>query len=189
MKKLLLISLIFVIGLATGIILTSYLAKYASLSFLDIVRLKYQTEQQIMAIRAKKMGKIDHAVVHYRNLVAVSSSPGLYCFNKELEYWTLSFPFSYPTLKPGNILADKRSTMYSEGINRAMLADVLDEAGEKEEARSQYLEAARLLGCDGDVAKVKKIIKGVLSSDDALLELEAEYTYPLNEKIGTSITK
>ena len=47
-----------------------------------------------MAIRAKKLGDMNQAIIHYSNLVTSSSSPGLSCFSKAKTYWALLFPIN-----------------------------------------------------------------------------------------------
>jgi hypothetical protein len=80
MKKFLYSVLLLATGVLVGIVLTSYLSMLASKSFMKIIRLNYQTEEHIKAIKAKKNSDMKEAIIHYRNLVEVSSSPGLYCF-------------------------------------------------------------------------------------------------------------
>ena len=177
MKKILPTTLLLAFGFMIGVITTCYLSKSASLPFLDMVRLNYQTEQYIMAVRAKKLGNTRQAVMHYANLVAASSSPGLYCFSKEREYWSTTFPFSSLVLARTSSISSVKGRQRAEAINRGMLADALEKSGRTEEAMSEYIKATHLLGVGDDIASVKKVIEKVTSSDDELLELEDKYTF------------
>lgn len=153
----------------------------ASKSFLEIVRLNYLIEQHILAIRAKKGGDMNRAIIHYENLVSASRSPGLYTFDKSRKYWTFSFPFAFPILEqvPPEV-ANREPKKVTEAMYRAMLADALEKAGRTEEAMSEYVNASYLLGYTEDVGRVKEFIREVMPSDDELLKLQDQYVHPEN---------
>jgi hypothetical protein len=181
MKKLLCPIFLIGIGFIFGVIIMCFLSMRASSSFLEIVRLNYQQEQQIMAIRAKKSGNIHQAVIHYSNLVSVTSSPGLYSFNNNRDYWTIGFPLSSLVLSKIDDESTNKSKDFQEGINRGMLADVLEKCGRTQKAMQEYIRAAYLLGCKDDIIKTKEILKEILSFEDELLKMESMYTYPANQ--------
>jgi hypothetical protein len=179
MKKFLKTTLHIGIGFIFGVITISYLSMRASPSFLEMVRINYQLEQEIMAIRAKKNGNMNKAILHYSNLVSASSSPGLYCFNKNRKYWSMDFPITSLALE--EIVSSMRTNSgekKQEGENRALLADALEKTGRRKEATSEYIKASNLLGCD--IEKVKKIARIHMEYDERLLELQDQYTYPQN---------
>ena len=172
MKKLFQTTLIIATSFTIGFMTMGYLSMRASVKYLELVRLNYQIEQQIMAIRAKKLGDMNQAIIHYSNLVASSSSPGLSCFGKTKTYWALLFPINSLVLEEiSDTGKNGKSKEVEEGINRARLADALEGAGYTKEATSEYIKASHLLGCNNDIVRVKKIIKRVLASDEELLKL------------------
>jgi hypothetical protein len=179
MKKLFKTILHMGIGFIFGVTTMSYLSMHASSSFLEMVRLNYQMEQQIMAIHAKKSGNMNEAVLHYSNLVSASSSPGLYCFNKNRKYWSMAFPIASVMLERVTSTGMNSGKKKIEGINRALFADALEKARRKEEATSEYLKASNLLACD-DIGKVKEIATKHMKYEEELLKLQDQYIYPQN---------
>lgn len=187
MKKFLKTTLHMGIGFIFGVITISYLSVRASPSFLEMVRIHYQLEQEIMAIQARKNGNMNKAVLHYSNLVSSSSSPGLYCFNK--KYWSWHFPITSLALeKIVGSMRTKSGDKKEEGRNRALLADALEKAGRRKEATSEYIKASNLIGCD--IGQVKGIVKIHIEFDEFMLGLQDQYTFPQNptEKPGQSST-
>lgn len=188
MKKFLKTTLYMGIGFIFGVITISYLSMRSSPSFLEMVRINYQLEQEIMAIRAKKNGNMNKAILHYSNLVSASSSPGLYCFNKNRKYWSIDFPISSIILE--EIVSSMRTNggeKKQEGKNRAFLADALEKAGRRKEATSEYIKASNLLGCD--IEKVRKNIRILMEQEEGLLKLQDQFTFPQNPTANQSVHK
>ena len=179
MKKFLFSMLLLTVGVVIGVVVTSYLSMVASKSLINIVRINYQTEEQIKAIKAKKNADIKQAIVHYRNLVEASSSPGLYCFNDKRDLWSIDFPFAAVILRK----ISKSIPYQAEGaeriaaINRAMLADALEKSGDMKAANDEYAKAANMIGLSNNIQKLKNVVQAIMAHDETLLKLENQYTY------------
>ncbi len=89
----------------------------------------------------------------------------------------MDFPFSAGILEKIRKSVPEEGAKKIEAINRAMLADALEKSGNTKAAFSEYMKAANLLGSDTNVDRVRKIVQGVISSDNELLRLEKQYTY------------
>ncbi len=179
MKKLLKPILLLVLGFACGAIATCYLSMRASSYLIDVIEIDYQLEQQVMAIRAKKQGNLNQAVIHYSNLAAASSSPGLNCFTKVRKYWSMWFPFTSIMYRRMFDPISEKSKKTDEAFNRAVLADALEKSGRMEEANSEYIKAAHLFGWNNDISKVKKAVEGYMKSEDTVLKVHQDsYIYP-----------
>ena len=65
-----------------------------------------------------------------------------------------------------------------EGTYRALLADALEKIGHRKKARSEYIKASNLLGCD--IGRVKGIIRLQMEYEEGLLKFQDQYTsqYP-----------
>jgi hypothetical protein len=179
MKKILFSILLLTVGVVIGVVVTSFLSMVASKSFINIVRINYQIEEQIKAIKAKKNADIKQAIVHYRNLVEASSSPGLYCFNDKRDLWSIDFPFAAVILGKisKSIPNQAKGAERVAAINRAMLADALEKSGDTKAANYEYAKAANIIGLGNDIQKLKKIVQTIMSHDEAFLEMENQYTY------------
>lgn len=166
------------LGFLMGVLVMGYLSMIASKSFLEIVSLNYQMEEHIKAIRAKENADMANAVIHYKNLIEASSPPGLYCFSDKRDLWSLGFPFMAVVLGQISKPIPAEGAKKREAMNRAMLADAMEKAGDKKAATAEYAKAADLFGFDANIERVRKIVQEVISSDNAILTLEKQYTYP-----------
>jgi hypothetical protein len=177
MKKILYSVLLLTTGVLIGIFLTSYLSMLASKSFINIIRINYQMEEHIKAIKAKKNADIKQAIVHYRNLVEASSSPGLYCFNDKRDLWSIDFPFAAVILEKISKSVPVDGAEKVAAFNRAMLADALEKSGDMKAANYEYAKAANIIGLGNDIQKLKKFVQTIMSHDEAFLKMENQYTY------------
>ena len=78
----------FLLGFAT----MAYLSMRASVTFLELTRVNYQIEQQILGVCAKRRGDMNKAVTHYINGVAASSSQDMAFWKQAHPRWTFQFP-------------------------------------------------------------------------------------------------
>lgn len=166
MKKKILNLIFFIGGFFIGIVAFSFMARQASFSYADSIRVNYQIEQQIMAIKAKNNKDYKDAVNHYKNIAESLSS--LECFKRSNDIWTLSYPiaaFINRLIGIGQIERSKKD----EGIYRTLLSDALAKNGELNESIVELKKASILLGLDGDIDRVKAIGKVILKSEELLL--------------------
>lgn len=183
MKNILHKVIIFAAGFLIGVTLTSYLSMLASKSFVNIIRINYQTEQHLLAIKAKKNLDMKKAIVHYRNLVEASSNPGLYCFNEKRGLWSIDLPFTVFIMGDIAKTAPASGTEKVEAINRALLADVLEKSGDIDAANSEVKKSAKLMGfnADKEVQRLKSSVNNFLLSEEELFKIESQYTYSENQ--------
>ena len=178
MKRFLKVILILVIGFAGGVITTCYLSMRASSSFIDFIKIEYETEQELMAIRAKKREDLDQAITHYKNLVAASSSLGLHCFSRGNDIWSMDFPFGAIILRRMVDAIPEKGKNRDEAMKRAVLADALERSGRIEEANAEYSKAANLFGCGWDISKIKEVVETYIQHEYKKLELlQDKYLY------------
>ncbi len=179
MKKFLKVILVLVIGFVGGVITTCYLSMRASSSLIDFIKIEYETEQELMAIRAKKQGNLNQAVIHYSNLAAASSSPGLHCFSRGNDIWSMDFPFGSIILRRMIDAIPEKGKNRDEAMRRAVLADALERSGRIEEANAEYSKAVNLFGCGWDISKIKEIAKAHMLYENTKLELlQDKFLYP-----------
>jgi hypothetical protein len=139
--------------------------------------LDYESEQNMLAIRAKTDRDMRSAVHFYRNLAA-SASGNLVCFSRAQSQWDLFWPVTSLllriTAKSAHVgpIEEEDSRRIVAGASMAKLAWALEQLGERSEADSVYTEALGLLPFCADIADVRAFVKGVMSGDEELLRLE-----------------
>lgn len=170
MKKNILSLMLFVCGFIVGITIFSFLARQAASSYADSIRINYQIEQQLLAIKSKKNDDYKTAVNHYKNIVE-SSNFSIKCFEKSKNLWTLGYPFFSFFNKIIGIGKIERSNK-TEGIYRALLSDALEKEGDLDAAIIELKKASILLGLENETDRAKKIAIEVLKSEDTLLVRE-----------------
>jgi len=132
-----------------------YLSSNASTIFLDIVRINYINQQEILAIRAKKDMRLNEAVYHYSNIIAAKEHPDFFSFDG-LKKWNLFFPFEAVVLKEINSTNYPQGYRIDIGISHGRLANALEMAGLLEEAEKEYNKASLLIHTSPE--NVKKLI-------------------------------
>jgi hypothetical protein len=157
---------IFLCGFILGIFCCLFLSMQAASSYADSIRINYQLEQHIMAVKAKAKDDMVAAIAHYKNIVDTSSS-AVGSFDNSKKIWTFSYPFLAGINKYLGVGQIERSEA-SEGIYRALMSDALERHGNIAEANIELRKASMLLGCNGDIMKAKEILKGVLKSEREL---------------------
>ena len=80
MKKYIVGLSLIIAGFIIGVIFMGLLSMEASEIYIETVRINYLTEQEVLAVRAQKDGDFNKALIHYSNLVYVTSSPGIRSF-------------------------------------------------------------------------------------------------------------
>jgi len=184
MKRVLLVILVFIIGFVSGVLSMGYLAKRATFVFLNICKLNYTMEEEILAVRARQRGDLREANRCFKNVAVAVDSPGLRCFADEPKNgWSLDFPIGAIVLREminANGKHSKSGIEFNAGLKHGRFAETLEEMGEKEEADKEYLTAARLMGRPDSIEWVKRNVKAIDELDPKLLELQDIYCYPSN---------
>lgn len=160
-------SLFLVVGFVLGVLIMGLLSQKASKTYLEIVNVKYEIQQEKLASRAKKDGDLERALIHYTNLVDATSSPGRAFFNFDETTWTWGFPFAALFLHKISEGTDSQgiARARNEGVNRGKLAAILEALGREKEASEQYKKAAALIGFE-DINRVKKLITTLESEEE-----------------------
>lgn len=152
-----------------------YVSVRASACFLRAARVNYQMEQHTLAVCAKQRGNLTKAAHHYANLVSASSVLGMSFWRKTQAAWTMVYPWTCLVLeKMENAVDSRRAENLQESVNRALLADALEQAGRGEEAMQEYAKAARLQGHE-DIARIRALVSSLASTENELLKLQDQY--------------
>ena len=151
--------LIFVIGFIVGLIVMCYLSMKASTTYLHIVKLNFEIQQEATAYHFMKAGDYQRALVHYKNLADSQSEKNIYAFQSEHSQWAFSFPFAAVVLKEiGKSLdPEGKGRRAIEGITRGNLASVMAKLNMQKESEEQYRIAAELVG-HKDVVRIKETV-------------------------------
>lgn len=170
MKRTILLASIAIVSFILGVFFMGYLSSTASITFLDIVKVNYINEQEILAIRAKKDGNINKAIYYYSNMVAAKESPGLRSFDINKNPWNLFFPFEAIELRKLSNTPRQRGIEIDIGFSHGKLANALEMAGLHKEAEEEYKKASILIRTSPE--KVKKLIDDLRNYEDEMLKLE-----------------
>jgi hypothetical protein len=170
MKKIVIYSLTFLAGIIIGILIMGLLSMRASKMYLEVFRIKYEHEQEMLAARARRDGAPHWELVHRKNVVDVSQPSGLRSFEETAAAWEFAFPFATPILeKIGDIPDKERAYQINKGVKLARLAEALKRIGLRDEAVSTWKEAAKLLG-HNDVEKARSIVEQLNQVDEQWLK-------------------
>ena len=147
--------------LVIGFLLASFLAKEASVTYLDIVRINYLVEKQRLATEAVKNHDWDSAIVHYSSMVETSHQPTLQSFDPRYSTWSFWLPLASPMLKLIANQTDRdgalaKGVATEEALNRAKLAVSLESAGQSQKADEEYKASMKQLGYS-DIAMVRDL--------------------------------
>jgi len=168
MKRTVLIVPIAITSFILGVLFMGYLSSKASITFLDIVKVNYVNEQEILAICAKNDGNINKAIRHYYNLV--DAKEGLRSFDVKKNPWNFFFPFEAIALKKLSDTPRQRGIKIDIGISHGKLANALEMAGLDKEAEEEYQKASILIGSTPE--KVNKLIDDLKISENEMLKLK-----------------
>ena len=159
MKKFFAFILPLLVGIVIGILIMGLLSMRASKMYLEVLRINYEHEQEMLAARARRDGVVD-----------VCLPNELRAFENTAAIWDFAFPFATPVLEAiGDIPEKDRAYQINKGFKLARLADTLERAGLRDDATSTWKEAAKLLG-HNDVKKARSLVKNLKQSDDELLK-------------------
>lgn len=149
-------------GFIIGVVFMGLLSKQASKVYIEGVRIEYEIEQEVLAVRAQKDGDLNKALVHYSNVVYATSSPGIRFFETRQSTWSLAFPFAAIILQEMRRNVDPSNIVRAriEGMNRGKLAIILKALGRNNEAEEQYQIAANLMGIN-DTQRVQEMVRHV----------------------------
>ena len=167
MKRTVLIVLIAIISFISGILFMGYLSSKAGETFLDMVKVNYIHEQEMLALRAKKEENINKAIRHYYNMV--DAKEGLRGFDINKNPWNLVFPFEAIALKKLSDTPRQRGIEIDIGFSHGKLANILEIAGLHKEAEEEYKKASLLIGTSPE--KVKKLITELKNPENEMLKL------------------
>lgn len=159
MKKLISIIAIALLSFSAGALFMCYMSLKASETFLDIVRVNYISEQEILASHEKKTQDTHQVVTRYKNIVEAKESPGLFCFSVKNNAWDFFFPFETIGLKEVKKEVGSRAFEYDLGISHGKLAYAYERGGFPEAAQKEYEKAGVLLHYSPE--RVKKVIEGL----------------------------
>jgi hypothetical protein len=170
MKKFFAFSLVFLSGIVIGILIMGFLSMRASRVYLEVFRISYEHEQEMLAARARQSGALHWELVYRKNVVDVSPPSGLRSLKDTAATWEFTFPFAAPILKAiGDIPQKDRAYQINKGVNLARLADALERAGLRDEAAAAWKEAIKLMG-HNDVEKARSLVKSLNQADDEWLK-------------------
>ena len=148
-----LVVLLIIFSFFGGTLFMGYLSSKASILFLEMAKVDYINEQEILAIRTEKDENINKAICHFNNIVAAKES--LYSFDGTKSRWNLFFPFEAITFKKLSD-APQQGKEIDIGIAHGKLASALDLAGLHKEAEEEYKKASILI--HGSPEQVKRLI-------------------------------
>jgi hypothetical protein len=170
MKKFFAFILPLLVGIVIGILIMGLLSMRASKMYLEVLRINYEHEQEMLAARARRDGALHWELAHRKNVVDVCLPNELRAFENTAAIWDFAFPFATPVLEAiGDIPEKDRAYQINKGFKLARLADTLERAGLRDDATSTWKEAAKLLG-HNDVKKARSLVKNLKQSDDELLK-------------------
>ena len=170
MKKFFAFFLPLLAGIIIGILIMGLLSMRASKMYLEVLRINYEHEQEMLAARARRDGALHWELAHRKNVVDVCLPNELRAFEDTAAMWEFSFPFTTPILEMiGDIPEKYRAYQIHKGFKIARLADTLERFGLRNEAASTWKEAAKLLG-HNDVEKARSLVKRLNQADDELLK-------------------
>lgn len=167
MKRTVLILSIALLSFTVGVLFASYLALRASVISLKITKLKYEMEQEVLAIRAKHDNNISKAILHYSNIVASKEPPGLRSFDPNNNHWGFDFPFTAIIL--GKITENTTNATNHRGVEadigmaHGKLAHALEMAGLEKESQEEYQKASLLVRLSPE--KVRSLVDSVTKFD------------------------
>lgn len=170
MKKFFVFFLTLLAGIVIGILIMGFLSMKASPMYLEVFRLNYEHEQEMLAARARQSGTLHWELAHRKNVVDVSPPSDLRSLKDTAATWDFAFPFAAPVLKAmGDIPQKERAYQKNKGVNLARLADTLERAGLRDEAAATWQEAIKLMG-HNDIEKARALVQTLNQADDELLK-------------------
>lgn len=168
MKRKVLIVSITIISFMLGVLFMGSLSSKAGETFIDVIKINYIHEQEILAIRAKNGGNVNKAIRHYYNMV--DAKEVLRSFDIKENPWNLFFPFQAIALRNLGSTHRQRGVEIDLGISHGKLADALEMAGFNGEAEKEYKKASVLTHMSPE--KVKKLINDLRDHETEILKLE-----------------
>ncbi len=167
------------LGFVFGALMTAWLASRASVQYLESIRSILLVEQHVLAARANADKQTLWEIVHYRNVVDLSSPKGLKTFARADSQWPITFPFIAPVLKRMADCADSSGMgrRRIEGLNHGYLALALDEFGLSKEADAEWEKAFELNDVK-DAERFKATMRRLEATQSMWLKLESYYTFP-----------
>lgn len=168
MKKTVLIISILIVSFVSGVLFMGYLSSKAGETFIDIIKVNYIHEQEILAIHAKNSGNVNKAIRHYYNMIDAKEL--LHTFDIKENPWNLFFPFQAIALRSLGNTPRQRGMEIDIGISHGKLAYALEMTGFNEEAENEYKRASILTHMSPE--KVKKFIEDLKDHETEMLKLE-----------------
>ena len=180
MKKILIVSSIFLLGFLTGELEINLIEMKARGVYREVIRVILQTDQEALASRAAREGHRLRSLVHRWNSVyAASPSPdGFSVFRKEWkdldrDFW---FPFTAHVLELiSRPLPVSKGSQLSEGILRGKLGATLESLGAEDLANEQWSRAKELLG-KTSLVETRRLIEDMLENEKSDAHLRMEKT-------------
>lgn len=170
MKKFFAFFLTLLAGIVIGILIMGFLSMKASRTYLEVFRISYEHEQEMLAARARQSGALHWELAHRKNIVDLSLPSDLRSLKTAAATWDLTFPFAAPILKAIQDIPQKdRAYQTNKGVNLARLADTLERAGLRDEAAATWQEAIKLMG-HNDIEKARAVVKASNQADDEWLK-------------------
>lgn len=156
-------------GIVIGILIMGLLSIKASHTYLEVFRLNYEHEQEMLAARARQSGALHWELGYRKNVVDLSLPSDLHSLKNTEATWDIVFPFAAPILEAiGDMPQKDLAYQKNKGVNLARLADALERAGMHDEAESTWKEALRLMG-HNDMEKAKALVQTLNQADDKWL--------------------
>ncbi len=173
LKKLLLTSGIFTLGVLSGFVLSSLLFSKSIPPRLHAVRVSLAGEENFRATREERNGNIEKALTHQRNAVTFSSPEYIATFDKYCDE-NLFSPFAYLLLDKV-VASSGFDNARNEALYRSSYAYLLEKNGAREAAEKEWKNAARLMG-HNDIDKVKSMTEYLMKMRDEPSFIKAENT-------------
>jgi len=168
MKKTYLIIMIVFVSFLSGVLFMGYLSSKAAETFVNIIKVNYIHEQELLAIRAKDVRDFNESIRHYRNMI--DAKEFLRSFDLNKNQWDLFFPFEAIVLRKLAHSSRQRGLEIDLGISHGKLANALEMGGFNAEAEKEYKKAGTLTHMSTE--EVKKLIASLKNSESEMLKLE-----------------
>jgi hypothetical protein len=139
------------------------LSQNAVPTYLEMIRVTYAADQELMGDTALAGGTPLKAVRYYRNVLDADGSMAALAARR--IPWDLSFPFAAPILEKirTNADPDGKGRAIVQGLTHGKLAIALEQSKQDQEAKAEYQKASGLLGTT-DVEIIKKRSQAILKA-------------------------
>jgi hypothetical protein len=153
------------VGIIIGGSAMLFMSKRASSTFVDLIKVVYELEEETSAKEALGNGQYFLAAHHFQNLVESTSNSSKSIFQADQEFWDFKFPFSAIVLdrihNPSD--PDDAGVQRVHGLYRGMLAFAFEKNGMQEQAEQEWLQASALLDI-ANVSETKQLIRRSLEN-------------------------